>query len=116
MTPYVICMPVCVGWIDMAYGTQHMSLQYACAELAEFMHHVCFCLLSMIMSLGMSVVCDGLSPGYVSRYVLWVQGVCLCPHYVCLCYLLFVHCTWLNVPGGDMFTYMLGLCVVFAVA
>lgn len=84
-----------------------MSLQYVCGELA-----MSVLLLLLYLPLGVCVVYGVLCPCQVSLYVLWVHCVFVCAYHVCLCYLPFVYCTWLECPCGVM---CLHVCVFVCV-
>lgn len=95
-------------WRDQ-HGTRYiqMSLQYACGELAVFMHIFCGSTAWPGFASG-SVCCVwcAIPKPRVSVCVVGplcaVYRVCLCAYHVCLCYLPFVYCTWLECPCGVM--------------
>lgn len=92
-------------WVDQRGIWYKTYVFIVCLWGAGYVYTACVLLLLVYdVSLGVSVVCGGLSPGCVSLSVLWVHCVCLRAYHVSLCYLPFVHCTWLNLPGGDVFT------------
>lgn len=94
-------------WVDQRGIWYKTYVFTVCLWGAGYVYTSCVLLLLVYdTSLGVCVVCGGLSPGCVSLSVLWVHCVCLRAYHVSLCYLPFAYCTWLNLPGGDVFTYV----------
>lgn len=102
----VLCVAVCVWWIDTAYGTEHMSLQYACGELAVFMHLVCFCCLYMIRLWGCLLCVVASLMLCVCECVVRLLCVSVClPCMSLLTDFCTLYMAWMS-RWGDVFTYV----------
>lgn len=79
-----------------------MSLRCACGEQAVYAS----CEL-LLLVYDLRLLCMvGDAPAVCLCGASWGRCVCLCAYHACLCSPSFVYHTWLNVPGGDVFTYM----------